>query len=269
MFTDQSDWLMISDIGYHLIGSRDLFLSRKAKHTFSGYAVSQLKRINTHYRWIKNRPLSPPTRVEYGLPERTLIPRDQLMAAEAAIKKKIESWDVDLEAVDSAARIGIQNKIAESLAEMQLTEEGKWSKAALAIGYDSNFIELLDRERAYRSRQSEWEKYQNWKVTRNAVRAEIEARHGYDCKNAMHLVRLLKMCREIITDGKVLVKRPDAEELLSIRNGAWTYDQLIEWAEREDKELSELVKTSPLPHAPDRAQLDALCVDLVSRDHGL
>lgn len=32
--------------------NRHLFLSRKAKHTFSGYAMAQLKRIKGHNKWI-------------------------------------------------------------------------------------------------------------------------------------------------------------------------------------------------------------------------
>ena len=71
------------------------------------------------------------------------------------------------------------------------------------------------------------------------------------------------MCREILTLGKVIVKRPDAEELIAIRNGAWTYDQIIEWATREDVALTELAKTSQLPNTPDRAKIDALCIDLM------
>ena len=67
------------------------------------------------------------------------------------------------------------------------------------------------------------------------------------------------MAREILTTGQVIVKRPDREELLAIRTGAWTFDQLIEWAEKEDKALEELKESSPLPRAPDRVYLDSVC----------
>ena len=78
----------------------------------------------------------------------------------------------------------------------------------------------------------------------------------------MHLVRLLRMCREILTEGVVRVKRPDAAELREIRNGAWSYDRLIEWAKGEDAALEAVYKTSTLPREPDRAAIDALCVAL-------
>src|SRR6478736_4334230 len=54
---------------------------------------------------------------------------------------------------------------------------------------------------------------------------------GYCTKNAMHLVRLLRMCREILETGQVRVKRADAAELLAIRNGAWTLEELVKYAE--------------------------------------
>ena len=136
--------------------------------------------------------------------------------------------------------------------------------AARALGYSTNFIELLDIERRYTSKMREWNQYQEWLRTRNAARAELEAANGYDTKHGMHLVRLMRMCREILETGRVLVRRPDAEELLEIRAGAWTYERLIEWAEVQDRELTELGKLSKLPKSPDRVALDALCVEMVS-----
>jgi hypothetical protein len=54
--------------------------------------------------------------------------------------------------------------------------------------------------------------------------AEDEVKYGYDCKHAYHFVRLIRMCKKILTTGKVIVKRLDLDELLHIRNGSWTYD---------------------------------------------
>jgi hypothetical protein len=74
--------------------------------------------------------------------------------------------------------------------------------------------------------------------------------HG-NTKHAMHLVRLLRMGVEILRDGNVIVKRPDAEELLAIRNGAWTYDELVKYAESMDKEVREVwYKKTELPKKP-------------------
>lgn len=264
LYVDEADLLLCTDAGHRLREARSLFLSRKAKHTFSGYATSQLKRIRLHRRWLMNPPPAPATRAEMGLPETTVISADQLATAQVAITKKLGEWQLDgVDGLDPASRILVQTKMAEALAEMKLSSDDAWRGAARTIGYDENFIRLLYQEREYTNRKREWEQFQNWKATRNVKRAGDEAKFGYDPKHAMHLVRLMRMCREILTTGQVVVKRPDREELLAIRAGASSYEKLIEWAEREDAELEEVAKTSPLPRAPDRVALDRLCAELV------
>lgn len=270
LWTDESDWLKVEPVARLMLDNKEMFISKKAKFTFSGYAIAQLKRINTHYRWLKNPPASPPVRTEYGLPETTVIPKDQLAAAEAAIKKRVEAWELDPEVLDPAARVALQGRVTTMLSEIAAVakikeEDLQWRTAAELVGYNQNFIDLLERERRYRSKKQEWDQYQNWKETRNAARSELEAKWGYDTKHAMHLVRLMRMCREILLTGKVVVKRPDYEELLSIRAGSWPYEKLIEWANNEDKAMNELYKTSTLRREPDRARLDALCVSIVEK----
>lgn len=261
--------LVVTPLGERLRAARGLFLSKKAKHTFSGYALAQLKRIRTHHRWIANAPAPPASRAAFGLPERTVIPKDQLAAALAAIEKKLGHWELDfLHDVDPASRILLQNTMAEALAEMKIASERRWEAAARTLGYDENFLLLLDRERRWTAAQRDWEQYQHWKATRNAKRAALEEKHGFDTKHAMHLVRLLRMCREILTSGEVIVKRPDRDELLAIRDGAWTYDRLVAWAEEQDRELDAIYETSSLPKSPDRAALDRLCVELVEASFG-
>lgn len=182
LWTDPSDHLLLTSLGERLLAARSVFISKKAKHTFSGYALSQLKRINTHYRWLKNPPKAMPMRVDFGLPERTVIPADQLEAAHAAIKKQLDRWSFkDLEEIDEATRIGIINSMAEALSEMKIGADEQFRAAGRLLGYADNFLELLDRERHYNAQKTEWQQYQNWKKTRNPARAELEEKWGYDC----------------------------------------------------------------------------------------
>ncbi|HZL96811.1 MAG TPA: nucleotidyltransferase domain-containing protein [Vicinamibacterales bacterium] len=256
LWVDESDVRIATPSGRALLEARALFLTKRAKHTFSGYAISQLKRINIHYRWLKHPPKSKPSRSEFGLPERTVIPADQLAAAQASIRKKLETWNLDdMSGIEPAARIVLQNSMAEMLAEIHVSADSQWAAAARTVGYDDNFIRILGLERQYKARATEWDQYQNWLATRN----------GYDCKHGMHLVRLMRMCREIRETGKVNVKRHDREELLAIRSGAWTYEQLVDWAQAEDAALKGVYERSTLPHKPDVAKLDALCSRLVEQ----
>lgn len=270
LFTEPSEYVCITSLGEKLVASRDKFLSLRARHTFAGYAKSQLGRINTHYKWLKNPPAKKPERAEFGLEENSKIPAEQLGAAITEIKKKIESFDFNWEILDEADRISLKNNIAGFFAEMKLTEDDIWVRTARGIGHDENFIKILKKERQHKAKLEEWNQYQHWITTRNPKRAALEAKFGYDTKHASHLVRLLKMCKEIIETGKVNVKRKeDREELLAIKNhGTMAYEQLIEWADKTEKKISILAKTSQiLPKEPDYVFLDNLCSEIIQEFH--
>mgnify|MGYP000685677543 CR=1 FL=1 len=63
--------------------------------------------------------------------------------------------------------------------------------------------------------------------------------------------------------GTFVVRRPDAEELLTIRAGSWSYESLVEWATAQDREMDALYESSKLPHSPNTKALDHLCMSLV------
>jgi len=227
LHTETSDLTVVTDEGRLLLENRDRFLSRRAGASFGRYALSQLKRIKTHRRWLLDPPRACPTRPDFGLRDHVLIPKDQLGAAEALIR------------------------------------DGRIDEAQLT----PNFLLIMDRERSYRAAHREWQQYQTWLSERNPIRAETERRFGYDTKHAMHLIRLLRMAVEILRDGKVVVRRPDAEELRAIRAGALSFDQLLESARELEKRLEDLTPGSPLPDHPDEEELNALCARIVTRCH--
>ncbi len=263
LFTDAADHRLTTKQGDLVLSKRDLFISRKAKYTFSGYATAQLKKIKSHYKWLKNPPAHPPERANFNLPEMPLIPKSQLDAVQAHIRKKVENWDVDLEMVDDASRINLKDKIALALAEQQIFADNQWKAAGRSLGLDENFIDLMDRERQFGNAQAEWRSYQNWLENRNAKRSELEKKFGYDTKHGMHLVRLMRMGQEILEGKGVIVKRPDRDELLAIRSGAWKYEDLLEWADKAQEKMDATYITSPLPRAPKLDKLDELCEEIV------
>jgi len=119
-----------------------------------------------------------------------------------------------------------------------------------------------DAERAYRAAMGHWNDYLDWRRHRNPVRAELEARYGYDTKHAMHLFRLLRMGEEILRDGIVRVLRPDAEWLLSVRDGALSYEQVIHMAAEHEARLGTLIEHSVLPLEPDSMAAEQLVVEI-------
>ncbi|HMA96664.1 MAG TPA: hypothetical protein VKP30_28455 [Polyangiaceae bacterium] len=109
----------------------------------------------------------------------------------------------------------------------------------------------------------QWESYETWKAERNAARAELESRHGYDTKHAMHLVRLMRMGLEILQTGELRVRRPDADELNAIRDGVLTYDELMEIAIALQSKIEHAAGTSRLPADLDYGRVDQLMCELV------
>lgn len=264
LHTDPEDWISVHPVGQKILDNKDIFLSKKAYYTFFGYARAQLKRINTRYRWLKNPPRAPTTRTEFGLAEKPLIPPDQLDAAMADIQKRMEAWDVNWELVEPSERILMHERIATMLAELGMTMDTRWMGAAKLLGYEDNFIFYVQKEREYKQKCADWDSYQEWQRSRNPQRAVLEEQFGYDTKHGMHLVRLIRMCREILTLGKVIVKRPDREELLAIRNGALPYEQLVEWADSQENELATVYQTTQvLPKSPREEKIDSLCEDSI------
>lgn len=231
LWTYEYHHVIFSESAKLLLENRSAFLSQRARYSFSGYAMAQLKRIKTHRRWLLSPPKKEPVRMDYGLPERTLIPADQRGAANRVI--------------EDAKRDG---------------------ESSVSLDVSPNFLEILQKENAYAQARREWEQYQHWKKTRNPARAELEAKFGFDCKHAMHLVRLCRMAKEILVSGQVFVRRPDAEELIAIRRGAWGFDDVLAFAAGVDEELDRLCEQTTLPVKPDVRYLDGLCREIVERE---
>ena len=59
---------------------RDLFLSKKSRYTFSGYATAQFRKILTHRQYLLNPPKKKPCRADFNLSESSIIPKIQLNA---------------------------------------------------------------------------------------------------------------------------------------------------------------------------------------------
>lgn len=251
---------------------RDAFLSKLLKHRFSGYAMQQLKRMRNHYRWMHNPPTQP-TREGYGI-EDIKLPKDQIFAADKLIELQVDEWLVDQTHLPEDIKIQLGpemirmvNKVCEQLtieANIDRLKDVLERAANRSLGFDSDFLNFLQRYKAYKNARNDWKSYENWKKNRNPERAELEKNHGYDTKHGMHLVRLMRMCREILEGKGVIVRRPDADELQAIRNGEWVYDEIIEWAEKEDKELDEVMKSSSLPKAPNRKLISDTLVEVTS-----
>jgi predicted nucleotidyltransferase len=112
-------------------------------------------------------------------------------------------------------------------------------------------------------------------------RVALIEKYGYDVKMASHAIRLYRMGREAMLTGDLQVLRPDATELLEIRNGKYTYDEFAVFEERppdteqslgkhlvliggfayeESVKYKEAMSRSILPEHPPFEFIEQLCV---------
>ena len=265
LFCRDEDVIVCTKLGKLLRENRRIFISTRSRWSYAGYSRSQLKRIQLHRKYFTNPLGHEPDRAEFDLPDP--IPKHKYDAAMDAIQKKLDSWEMDLSAVPSADRIDIQGQFASKLAEIQLTADQKWVCAGRAIGYNDDLLSRLEAERRFQRAQVEWKQYLNWKKNRNPERAALEEKFGVDLKHATHLIRLMKMCKEILETGQINVWRGgiDVEELQAIRAGALTYEQIVEYADKIEDECDALYKAGKcaVPKKPDVAAIDRLCVSML------
>lgn len=268
LFTEPEHHIYVDSLGKILLENRDLFLSKQLKERYIGYSKAQAHRIRQHRSWLLNPILIMPTRKDFGLSEKIQINKDQFDIIKYLISKKLETWKPDFEPFSDSQRIYLQNKISDILSEIQIFSDEKWEAAARSIGLNDNLISIIKKEKEFENKIEEYKNYQKWKSNRNPKRAELESKYGFDLKHATQLVRLLKLGKEILETGKVQVKRiDDREELMSIKTGAWKYEDLIAYADKIENEVKEVYKKSKLPNHPNIYKLDKLCISLVEKSN--
>lgn len=89
-------------------------------------------------------------------------------------------------------------------------------------------------------------------------RKKLVEQFGYDCKNAAHLIRLLRMGIEALTTGELRVFRSDASELLEIKRGHWQMARVQELANHLFHQATEAFMRSPLPPKPNLSAINVL-----------
>lgn len=245
LWTDTRD-IVATSPGYELLRKHagDL-LSSKIAFTTSGYALSQLKRIKGHNKWINNaQPVERPQQVDFM----SLVHN---FTGERMFKVTLRDYQHGHRLVPfSGDTYGVYKVDGYSLFNK---DTGNLNDDYQGDSHDLGtplFIVKFNRS-VYVTAKETWENYWTWKKNRNEKRSELEEKFGYDTKHAMHLVRLLRMGAEALETGKLNVRRPDAEELLAIRNGAWTYEEVVGYAEMMDNHVrTNLYTKTSLPKKP-------------------
>jgi predicted nucleotidyltransferase len=273
LWVDSSDILKINKVGEYLLSNRDLFLSSKTKYSYGGYSWAQFYKIERHRKWLIKGEITRPERKDYGLQGESLTGYSEI---QRLVKRDIENWNLSKFGFDDLERNKLKDTIFDAvfrLSTNKITWDNwpeKFEEAALTkflqdFNISEQITNLILRETKYKNDLREYENWLHWKEKRNLDRMNLEKNFGYDCKHGSHLVRLMKTAEEILSGKGIKTKRPDAEWLLEIRNGKWTYEELKEWFDKQNNKLDELYKITKLPKSVNYEKINDLyqnCLEL-------
>ena len=280
-----------------IIAHKDEFITKICKDSFGGYArqqISKAKGLNKKQNWEKDKV----TRKDvldfcYVIKGPKSIPwkvwNTRYNEKFCGVVNVPNARDLYAVYFDVDANNCFNEKIPE-----QMREEAKaWRKIhghPMGLGYkglvktgeganaaESNQLRLssipkgetpicniIYNKDGYSSHCKDYKEYQDWLANRNETRYVETQEHGQriDGKNMMHCIRLIRMAQEIGAGKGINVRRPDAEELLSIRRGEVDLDNLIQMADQAIEEMDSIFDNSDLPKKVDSGLVNSLLIKI-------
>ena len=242
-----------------------LFLTRKCKDTFGGFAFTQIRKA----RGLNKKIVNPVDREKknilsfcYVLHGQGSIPLKKWLELEEVAQEQCglvniphmkDIYGLYTDRDGSMAYKGIMRK--ESATSPLLSSIPKGERPAGHLYFNKD---------GYTKYCKDYRDYWAWVEHRNEERYTQTIAHGknYDAKNMMHTFRLLDMAKEILETGQIIVRRPNRDHLLSIRKGEWEYDELIAAAEKKMAEVEQAHAHSNLPDELDEGQIESLLVSI-------
>ena len=247
---------------------RRIFVSRKASKTYCEYAMSQIKKARGCNKRVHNpHPEEPPTEDGFCrvlLPNTSGMPGRPLMLKDAGINLK----HCHVSAVENASEL------------YRLYDYGQNAKGVFRNGMlvcesipkddeKTHFIGLLlFNKNAFEKAKSDHRQYWEWRKHRNDARwrSQESGEMDYDAKNLMHTFRLLYSGLNVMECGEPLVRfsGEKLQELMAIRAGKYTYDELLSKAKMLSDKLESLRDKSELPESADMNTVNRLLLEVTA-----
>ena len=240
----------------------EYFLSKLCKDTFANYAFTQIKKA----RGLKKKIVNPVEKErksvtdfcfvrkeKRAIPLNTFLESEGFEVAHCGLAKISHMKDCyNLFYNPSMKYSGVARENANEVCLSSIPK----SEVPAAILY-------FNRD-GYSSYCKRYKEYWSWVEKRNDERYKSNISHekNYDAKNMMHTFRLLHMAKEIGADNKIVVKRPDRDFLLALKNAEFEYEELVERAEKLRTELEVIYEKSSLMERPDLDIVNELLVEI-------
>jgi len=95
-------------------------------------------------------------------------------------------------------------------------------------------------------------------------RPELEAKHGYDTKYAMHILRLGFQGVELMSTGKLTLPMPEKDRafVYAVRLGEVPMQEALTKAGELEREIKDLLDDAPVPAEPAREEIERWMVNM-------
>lgn len=135
---------------------------------------------------------------------------------------------------------------------------------------ETSICTIFYNKDGYSEHCKDFREYEEWLEKRNMQRWVDVKSHGQqiDGKNMLHCVRLVDMSREIAEGKGIIVRRPNAEQLLAIRRGEVDLQSLIDYVEKEIVEIDRLFAESNLPESVSEEFINDLLIKIRKISYG-
>lgn len=281
-----------------ILSNRDKFITKICANSFGGYAKTQIQKAkgqNKKQNWEKDKVIRK-TPLDFC----QLIPNSRFgISAQKSIpiKEWLESSDKDQSKCGLSKVPHSKDMYAlyydfsegyepEYFEEMGIPKVLKFKGIAFEDSNDIRLSSIPDfgsddkdwfigyvsyNKDGYTQHCNDYRSYETWLKERNEQRWVDVSSHGQkiDGKNMMHCKRLMQMAREIAEGKGIIVRRPNAQELISIRKGEVDLQTLIDSVESEIVIIDKLFKNSNLPESIDSEFINTLLVKIRKQIYNL
>jgi len=272
-----------------LIENRNLFISKKAYHTFNGYAYSMLHKAKSQNRFVNNpKPEKQPIKEDFCF----IIPINDVSLPLSLFNLTIVNSEIKsmlrktpcrpIPLKDTGINLDLFHcaRLEQTQNTYRLYYYGDSAKGVFrgnnmlvpeSIPLDDEIYKfcgfLIYDQSLFEKELRDWNNYWEWKKNRNEKRWEDQEKgiFQFDRKNCCHCVRLIYSGKNILTTGEPIVRftGEKLQFLKDVREGKIEYNTLMKIIEDEMKELEEVYKKSTLPWGCDIHKVDALFKELV------
>ena len=271
------DCIIYKDPIFDLILERkDEFISKVCANSFGGYAIQQIKKArgqDKKQNWEKEKV----TRKEvldfvYVIVGEKSIPWKEWNKPKGYDEKFIGAVNVpnarDVYALyfddGENKSMGFGYKGLVKVGEGKNESESNQLRLSSIPKDETPICNIIYNKDGYTMHCKDYNSYQEWLTNRNEQRwVDVES-HGQkiDGKNMMHCKRLLEMSIEIGRGEGIIVRRPNAQDLLAVRRGEVDLKTLIDESEKMIRDLDAVFAGSNLPDSVDPDLVHRLLVEI-------